>query len=133
MISLLFKERLNKKITEIVIIFNNKFANVIIIKYFCPVEILNKPYIDKYIAKHAITKDALQKWLSTVEEAQWKNHNEIKETFPFADYVGNGRYVFNIKGNKYRIVAVVIFVMGLLTIRFIGTHSEYNKIDCKTV
>ena len=50
-----------------------------------------------------------------------------------ADYVGNNRYVFNIRGNKYRLVAVVVFFMGELNVRFVGTHKEYDKIDCKTI
>ena len=45
----------------------------------------------------------------------------------------NSKYVFNIKDNEYRIVAVVVFVAESFTIRFIGTHEEYNKIDCKTI
>ncbi|MGV8135475.1 MAG: type II toxin-antitoxin system HigB family toxin [Mangrovibacterium sp.] len=57
----------------------------------------------------------------------------LKQTFPSADYVGNARYVFNIKGNGYRIVTVVVFIAGTLAIRFVGTHEEYDKIDCKTI
>lgn len=96
-------------------------------------EILNKIGIEQAMVKHAIARKALQQWVDVVEKAQWKSHNDLKNTFPAADYVGNARYVFNIKGNGYRIVAVVIFVVGLVTIRFIGSHSEYNKIDCKTI
>ena len=47
--------------------------------------------------------------------------------FPSADYVKNGRYVFNIGGNNYRVVAVVIFIGGVMNIRFVGTHPEYDK------
>lgn len=50
-----------------------------------------------------------------------------------ADYVGNSRYVFNIKGNHYRIVTVVVFFAGSMVIRFIGTHAEYDKIDASTI
>ncbi|GHS94798.1 hypothetical protein FACS1894207_3600 [Bacteroidia bacterium] len=96
-------------------------------------EIFGKTDIEKYIAKHAITKDALNAWIHIAESSKWKNHNELKQTFPSVDYVGNSRYVFNIKGNGYRIVAVVVFIAGTLTIRFIGTHDEYSKINCKTV
>jgi mRNA interferase HigB len=53
--------------------------------------------------------------------------------FPAADYVGNSRYVFNIRGNNYGVVAVVVFISGILKIRFVGTHFEYDKIDCKTI
>lgn len=48
-------------------------------------------------------------------------------------YVKNGRYVFNIGGNNYRIVAVVIFIGDVINIRFVGTHQEYDKIDCSTI
>jgi len=53
--------------------------------------------------------------------------------FGSVDYVGNNRYVFNIKGNHYRLVAIVIFASQKIYIRFIGTHTEYSKIDCKTI
>ena len=65
--------------------------------------------------------------------ATWHNHAELKQTFLSADYVKNGRYIFNIGGNKYRVVAVVIFIGGVMNIRFVGTHSEYDKIDSSTI
>ena len=68
-----------------------------------------------------------------MQAAQLTSHADIKQMFPSADYVKNGRYVFNIGGNKYRLVAVVIFVAGVMNIRFIGTHAEYDKIDCSTI
>ena len=96
-------------------------------------QIFNKPVIERFAEKHSITRKALAQWTDIVENSEWKNHNELKQTFPSADFVGNARYVFNIKGNGYRIVAVVVFLAGTLTIRFVGTHDEYNKIDCKTI
>ena len=56
-----------------------------------------------------------------------------KEDISITDYVKNGRYVFNIGGNNFRIVAVVIFVGGVMNVRFVGTHAEYDKIDCATI
>ena len=49
------------------------------------------------------------------------------------DYVGNQHYIFNIKGNNYRLVVVVKFTIGYVFIRWIGTHKEYDKIDCSTI
>ena len=95
--------------------------------------IFGKRKIEQFVSKHAITKNVLENWINVVKSAEWKHHAEFRQTFPSADYVGNAKYVFNIKGNEYRIVAVVMFVEGTLTIRFIGTHEEYNKIDCKTI
>lgn len=78
--------------------------------------------------KHADAKPAIEKWVQEVRSAQWKNHADLKNDFLSADFVGNDRYVFNIKGNRYRLVIAVVFVRGNVFIRFAGTHSEYDRI-----
>ena len=95
--------------------------------------IRKRELIDSFVAKHFDAQRALQRWVDIVEAAEWQSHTDIKFSFLSADYVGNGRYVFNIKGNNYRLVAVVVFIAGLLTIRFIGTHAEYDKINSSTI
>lgn len=96
-------------------------------------KVFNKEMLDDFVQRHAQSAKPLNRWLEGVSNAQWKSHSELKETFPSADYVKNGRYVFNIGGNKFRLVAVVIFIGGVMNIRFIGTHEEYDKIDCSTI
>ena len=76
---------------------------------------------------------ALERWYHISLKAQWKSLGDIKADFPSEDYVGNQRYVFNIKGNKYRLVVVVKFIMGYVFIRFVGTHNEYDKMDCSNI
>ncbi|WP_462376262.1 type II toxin-antitoxin system HigB family toxin [Rikenella microfusus] len=76
---------------------------------------------------------ALERWYDIAEKAEWRNLSEIKVDFPTTDYVGNQHYVFNIRGNKYRLVVVVKFTIGYIYIRFVGTHAEYDKIDCSTI
>ena len=95
--------------------------------------IFNKIAIERFMTKHADSAKSLQLWVDTVEKEEWKNHNDLKQIFPSADYIGKLRYIFNIKGNGYRIIAVVVFVEGAITVRFVGTHSEYNKINCLTI
>lgn len=95
--------------------------------------VANKTLLSDFVQTHANSAGVLNRWLSSVENAQWRNHSELKQMFPSADYVKNGRYVFSIGGNNYRIVAVVIFVGGVMNIRFVGTHAEYDKIDCATI
>lgn len=75
----------------------------------------------------------LERWYNIAEKAEWRNLSEIKVDFPATDYVGNQHYVFNIKGNNYRLVVVVKFTIGYIFIRFVGTHEEYDKIDCSTI
>jgi len=91
-------------------------------------EIRGSDIIEDFCIKHADVVEPLAKWVDAVEKAQWKNHNDLKTDFPSADYVGKRRYVFNIKGNNYRLVAIVVFFEGVFDIRFVGTHSEYDKI-----
>ncbi|HLN74871.1 MAG TPA: type II toxin-antitoxin system HigB family toxin [Prolixibacteraceae bacterium] len=76
---------------------------------------------------------ALQLWYHKSSNSEWHNLSDIKRTFGTVDYAGNNRYVFNIKGNNYRIVVIIIFVSQKIYIRFIGTHTEYDKIDCSTI
>lgn len=95
--------------------------------------IANKILLDDFIQSHVNALKPINKWLAQVTEARWKSHAELKRQFPPADYVKNGRYVFNIGGNKFRIVAVVVFIGGVMNIRFVGTHTEYDRIDCATI
>ena len=82
---------------------------------------------------HGDSQAALERWYNMAEKAEWKNLSDIKVDFPATDYVGNQHYVFNIRGNKYRLVVVVKFTIGHIFIRFVGTHSEYDKIDASTI
>jgi mRNA interferase HigB len=95
--------------------------------------IISKTIIREYGVRHADANDALNSWYDTVLAQDWSNLNEMKQTFNSLDYVGNERYVFNIKGNRYRIVAMIFFDIRTVFIRFIGTHAEYDKIDATTI
>ena len=79
------------------------------------------------------TKVALERWYQIVEEAQWATLSDIRLDFPSVDYVGNQRYVFNIKGKHYRLVVVINFRMGYVFIRSVGAYGEYDVIDCATI
>ncbi len=94
--------------------------------------VISRPKLIKFWEKHPDAETPLRLWFKKIDQAKWKNVNELKEVFPSADYVGNDRIVFDIKGNKYRIVVLVLFKGQKMYIRFVGTHSEYDKIDAKT-
>ena len=81
--------------------------------------IIAKKALTQYAEKHGDTIVALMEWYDIVSESDWSNVNEVKKTFNSADYVGNERFVFNIKGNRYRLVAAlfsvfVLFISNLL-------------------
>ena len=70
----------------------------------------------------------LDDWYNKTKEADWHNFADIRRTFATVSQVGNDRYVFNIKGNDYRLVVIILFTPHTVYIRFIGTHEEYDKI-----
>jgi len=89
--------------------------------------------IKEFAEKHSQAKIPLLNWYEVTKQNTWHNLNEVKQDFPATDYVGNNRYVFNIKGNHYRLVAIIIFASQKVYIRFIGTHAMYDKIDASTI
>ena len=76
---------------------------------------------------------ALGDWYKRVSRCEWSCLADIKQTFNSVDYVGNNRYVFNVKGNTYRVIVIIIFASKKVYIRFIGTHSEYDRINAKNI
>ena len=89
--------------------------------------------LEKFCRRHSDAQSALERWVNEVERASWKSHNDLKNDYLSADYVGNNRYVFNIRGNKDRLIVMVVFFAGNVDIRFVGTHSEYDAIDEKKI
>jgi mRNA interferase HigB len=89
--------------------------------------------IKEFSVKHASSNVALLDWFIKAKRSEWKTLNDVKQTFNSVDYVGNNRFVFNIKGNDYRLVAIILFASSKVYIRFIGIHSDYDKIDCSNI
>ena len=90
--------------------------------------IIAKSTLVAYYTKNPQSKAALEDWYEKTKEAEWNSFADIKRTFNSVDSVGNKRYVFNIKGNDYRLVVLILFTPQRVYIRFVGNHSEYDKI-----
>ena len=84
-------------------------------------------------AKHPDSEVALRSWYAIASRASWVTPADIKDTYRAASFTANNRVVFNIKGNSYRLVVAVHYDRGLMFIRFIGTHAEYDKIDVEYI
>ena len=89
--------------------------------------------INEFSSKFPEANIALRDWYTKTNNAVWNNLSDVKSTFNSVDYVGNNRFVFNVKGNDFRLVAIIIFASKKVYIRFIGTHSQYDKIDCSII
>ena len=82
---------------------------------------------------HADAESSLRVWVKRVNQAQWHRFSDVKKCFGSADVLPGNRVVFNIKGNKYRIVVKIHYNTGFMFIRFIGTHAEYDKINAEII
>ena len=84
-------------------------------------------------ALHPDAEKPLRAWHTLASRADWSTPAQIKAEFRNASFLANQRVVFNIKGNDYRLVVAVHYDRGMMYVRFIGTHTEYGKIDATTV
>lgn len=95
------------------------------------VRIIAKRRLDEFAGQHADCASALNAWYRVVSAATWTSLNEVRQTYPTADAVGN-KTVFNIKGNNYRLITAIHYNRGLIYIRELLTHAAYDKDDWKT-
>ncbi len=95
--------------------------------------IFAKSTLSEYWEKHPDTEQYLKTWYDTAMNSDWRTPNEVKQAYVNASILRDSRIVFNIKGNSYRLVVRFNFEKQWIFIRFIGTHSEYDKIDVNTI
>ena len=86
--------------------------------------IISFKMIREFIAGHPDADVAMRDWYKKTEDADWSSVSDVKETFNTADYVGNDRFVFNVKGNHYRIVAMIIFAIRTVYMRFVDSTRQ---------
>ena len=82
--------------------------------------------------KHSDAEQALRAWYHEAKSAEWNTPDDIKQSYGSADILRDNRVVFNIKGNHYCLVVKINYSVGIVFIRFVGTHAEYDKIDAET-
>jgi mRNA interferase HigB len=96
--------------------------------------IFNRATLVAFWTKHEDAEGPLRLWFSMVERANWTGPSELRAVFGSADFLADNRVVFDIKGNRYRIVAQIKYApLCLVYIRFIGTHADYNEINARKV
>ena len=79
------------------------------------------------------SKSALEAWHCEVSKVEWSNPNEIKSQYKSASIIGDSKVVFNICGNKYRLIVKINYLASIIFIKFIGTHKQYDKIKVEEV
>ena len=94
--------------------------------------IITKTTLKKFAKIHPTASDPLNNWYTITHEVSWKNFADIKKSFNSVDVVGNDRYCFNIKGNEFRLIVLIIFRTRTVFVLWLGTHSEYDKLNKTT-
>ena len=89
-------------------------------------ELIGKYSLRKDAARYGDIARTIESWIRTVEEGEWSNIEPVKKTYRSADYV-NGKTVFNIKGNSYRLITVIDYSLKLIFYETLLTHAEYDK------
>jgi mRNA interferase HigB len=95
--------------------------------------IIAKRTLREFWTRHPQAEAPLDKWYSSVSDADWNGPADVKKDHGSADFIGDNRVIFNIGGNKFRLIVFVFYRKKQVLIKFIGTHAEYNKIDAETV
>ena len=95
--------------------------------------IITRKTILEYCKKYPESASAIENWYYELLNAECRNFNELKKIYSSASLVGDDRVVFNIMGNKYRLVVRIVFEFRVIQVKWFGTHSEYDKIDVSTI
>lgn len=95
--------------------------------------VIAKKHLVSFWSRHRDVEQALKAWHEEALSANWRTPQDIKNQYRSASFVGRNRVIFNIKGNDYRLITAIAYQFGVIYIKFIGTHAQYDKVDAKTV
>ena len=91
--------------------------------------IITPARLKEFYQKHADAKTGIELWMARIKNLHINNLNELKQVANSVDMIGDERVIFDIKGNKYRVITIVKVHRQIVYIRWVGTHAEYDKID----
>lgn len=95
--------------------------------------IIAKKTLVSFYKRHSRSQSSLETWYADVVERNWEKPNDIIKLFRTVDVITGKRFVFNIKGNDYRLIADIEFQLKIVFIVWIGTHAEYDKINVEKI
>jgi mRNA interferase HigB len=95
--------------------------------------VISRKWLNELARKHPDAKPGLDAWFHEAEGADWANPAQVKAEYATASILRNSRVVFNIGGNKYRLVVRINYAYRVVYVRFAGAHSEYDQIDAEEI
>jgi len=90
-------------------------------------KVIARKYIDEFIKAHPDGKSSIESWYYEAVNASWKTNMDIKRRYASASFLEKNHVIFNIKGNSYRLVTQIAYKSGVVYIKWLGTHAEYDK------
>jgi mRNA interferase HigB len=111
----------------------SSIAPVLGASYNLSMRIISRNTLREFWEVHAEAEAALRAWIDDAIQADWQDPTDIKNVYANASILANNRVVFNIRGNKYRLIVHMRYEIGIIFIRFVGTHAEYNKVDAENI
>lgn len=88
--------------------------------------VIGRKLLADFCNKHGDARDWISTWIADVEGSTWQSPHDIRKRFASVSFLGDGKAVFNVKGNRYRLVVVVAYQTQVVVVHWIGTHAEYD-------
>ncbi len=95
--------------------------------------VISRKALREFAGKYPLAKTPLDAWFYEARRAEWFSFADVKARYGSADVVAGNRVIFDIGGNKYRLVVKIAYRCQTVFVRFVGTHSEYDRIDAETI
>jgi mRNA interferase HigB len=95
--------------------------------------VISRKWLNELAGRYPDAKPGLDAWFHEAENADWASPAQLKDQYATASVLKNGRVVFNVGGNKYRLVVRINYAYRVVYVRFAGTHREYDQIDAQEI
>ena len=93
--------------------------------------VVGRETLDQFCSRHADARKWIANWTADVESSTWATPQAIKDRYSTASFVGGNTVIFNVKGNDYRLEVTVAFKTGLVVVKWMGTHAEYDERNAR--
>jgi mRNA interferase HigB len=104
-----------------------RLVNYAILTYNTAMRVINRKKLDQFKRKHPQSVRPLSGWEAVITQSAYRSFNELRKTFPSADYLSSGYTIFNIGGNKYRLITEIDYSFRMVDIKTVWTHAEYSQ------
>ncbi len=95
--------------------------------------IVAKRTLQAFVIRHPQARQSMLAWCADADKSRWTTPQQIRAAYASASFVGRNRVVFKLHGNVYRLIVAIAWQVGVVYVKFVGTHAEYDRVDAATV